>query len=37
VTQVALKDFAKINPAMKSALLDCVEVVSKEIVDLEIA
>lgn len=36
ITQVALKDFAKENPAFKKGLMDAIEVVSKEIVDVEI-
>ncbi len=35
-TQVALKDFGKANPAMKHALLNCIETVSQEITDVEI-
>lgn len=36
VTQVKLKEFAKENPEMKKELLNCIEVVSREVVDLEI-
>lgn len=36
ITQVALKDFAKDNPSLKDGLMDAIEVVSKEVVDVEI-
>jgi len=36
ITQVALKDFAKENPAFKKGLMEAIEVVSKEVVDVEI-
>lgn len=37
ITQVRLKDFAKTSPELKKPLLDCIETVSREIVDLEVS
>ena len=36
VTQVKLKEFAKENPELKKELLNCIEVVSREVIDLEV-
>lgn len=36
ITQVRLKEAAKDDPILKNDLLDCIEVVEKEIVDLEV-
>lgn len=36
VTQVALKEIAKTMPEKKDALMDCIEVVSRDMVDVEV-
>ncbi len=36
ITQLKLKDFAKVTPELKKPLLECIETVSREIVDLSI-